>query len=259
MHLVAEAPPDRMLTLTAATAEFESPEDAARVMAAALGPLMTRLRRWASPTPIEYLAVWERTKAGWPHLHVLVRGPYIPHALLSRLWAELARSPNVWLTALSGTTAGARYVSKYLTKDPDPFGRGRALRVSRGFLVEPMRPQGSRSCTLGPVKVYRGVLWDWLIEQLAELRLVELQEGNMAVSVPWSAVGGHESSLWLRWEGQRTAVAQGRAPPRPPAALAVGPFWSDAPSPPASRPTTDPARPPRPRLGFQTTLTGWRQ
>lgn len=259
IHLVSEAPPQRMLTLTAWTKAFDDPQDAARRMARQFPRLIALLRRALPQAPIEYLAVWERTQAGWPHLHVLLRGPYVPHALVSQLWARLMNSPIVHLKRLDDSAAGARYVAKYLTKDPDPFGQGRALRASRGFLVEPMRPQSTRECTLGRVDLYEGNVWEWLLAELQNLRLVEADENGRMFSAPWDHFDAPEGVLWLRWERQRRAVESRHPPPEPPRAIAEGPYWRERTNPPAAAPVMTPPSPPRPRTGLQTPLTGWRQ
>lgn len=236
VHLVEQAPPDRMLTLTIDPSKYENPYHAARRMAWGLGRLVAQMRRWATSQPTEYLAVWERTKAGWPHLHVLLRGPFIPQHLVSRWWNSLTQSPIVYFTHLAGARTAARYVAKYLTKDPDPFSNGRALRASRHFLVEPMRPQGKRYCTLGPLKVYEGRAWEWLADQLAQLRLVDVDDFGMCSAASWTHYDAPENVLWLRWERQRAAVAAVQRPPPPPGvSLALG-VWRDRPSAPAERP-----------------------
>jgi hypothetical protein len=231
VSLVEQAPPDRMLTLTVDTKAYRDPLAAARRMGHALPALIRKMRAWLKGGALEYLAVWERTRAGWPHLHVLIRGPFLPQRLVSDWWNELTRSPVVYFTLLNGSRAGARYVTKYLTKDPDPFGSGRALRTSRGFLVEPMRPQGQRACTLGPLKVYEGTAWEWLSDQLADLRLVDVADDGTCLSAPWSVVDAPELVVWWRWERQGIAVGRFERPPPPPGPLHEGPLWTVRPAP----------------------------
>lgn len=230
VHLVAQQPPTALLTLTVDTKRYDNPHEAARRMAWAFSRLVRDLRRWSAPAPVEYLAVWERTKAGWPHLHVLVRGPFIPQRLISGWWNNLTGSPVVDIRPVHGARAGGRYVTKYLTKDPDPFNQGRSIRASAKFLIEPMRPQARRYCTLGPVRIYEGRVWNWLMDELARLRLVDLDDGGQALSAPWSAVAGPESIKWLRWERQQTAVHRYERPPPPPSPLLDGSPWAEKPT-----------------------------
>lgn len=231
VHLVSQAPPDRMITLTVDTKLYADPYAAARRLSWAFPLLVKELRRHARGQPLEYLAVWERTKAGWPHLHVLVRGPYVHWAVVSNLWRDLTQSPIVDVKKLSGTRQGARYVTKYLAKDPDPFGQGRALRASRGFLVEPMRPQGKRYCTLGPLRVFEGRAWEWLADRLDHQDLVEVLDSGECHAAPWSTQEGHENAVWLRWERQRLAVERLERPPPPDRPLLAQSPWRDRPEP----------------------------
>jgi hypothetical protein len=228
-HLVEQQPPDRMLTLTIDPKRYDSPYAAARRMAWGLGRLLSHMRRWDKRQPTEYLAVWERTKSGWPHLHILLRGPFIPQRLVSKWWEALTQSPIVYFTYLGGARAGARYVTKYLTKDPDPFNNGRALRMSRHFLIEPMRPQGQRFCTLGPLRVYEGRAWEWLADQLGALRLVEVNDSGQCAAAAWDSFDWPEEVTWLRWAKQRDAVLLLERPPPLDASVLTRSPWADRP------------------------------
>jgi hypothetical protein len=64
----------------------------------------------------EYLAVWELTKQGTPHIHVLQRGGFIPQTTLSEDWSTLTGSFIVDIRAVKSQEEVARYVTKYLTK-----------------------------------------------------------------------------------------------------------------------------------------------
>lgn len=246
VHLVEQSPPDRMLTLTIDPSLYSSPFHGARRMSWAFSRLVALMRRFSKPEPVEYLAVWERTKAGWPHLHVLLRGPFIPQRLVSRWWGSLTGSPVVYFTYLGGARAGGRYVAKYLTKDPDPFASGRALRASRNFLVEPMRPQGQRYCTLGPLRVYEGRAWEWLADQLSELRLVEVDDAGQCASATWARCNAPETVLWLRWERQRAAVTHLERPPPPPGSSLLSGVWAERPVAPAMSHDDGSREPPHP-------------
>jgi len=77
--------------------------------------LVMRLRRrgWCSG----YVRVIEYTKAGLPHYHVIMRGPYIPQSYLSQMWGEIHLSPIVDVRAVRGKVGAASYLAKYLGKD----------------------------------------------------------------------------------------------------------------------------------------------
>jgi hypothetical protein len=70
---------------------------------------------------IEYLAVFEETKKGWPHLHVLARCEYLPQAWLSERADQYIKSPIVDIRAVRNATHAAAYVAKYISKGPGRF------------------------------------------------------------------------------------------------------------------------------------------
>ena len=65
---------------------------------------------------VVYIAVLEFTKAGVPHLHVLV-DRYIPQAWISRAWEALGGGRIVYIERVHDMHRMARYLAKYLTKD----------------------------------------------------------------------------------------------------------------------------------------------
>ena len=213
VHLTAQTGCTRMVTLTADVNAFPDAFSAARRLAWAFPKLIAAIRKRYPGETFEYLAIWERTRQGFPHLHVALTGPFIPQRWLSSLWASLAASPVVDVRHLGTPGGTGRYLAKYLAKDPDPFLQGRAFRASRGFFPEPMRPQGGRACTFGPLHVYEGTVWDWLQERLGDLWLADVSDSGLAVARPWASVAGVDAVKWLRWDGQRAAVASRERPP----------------------------------------------
>lgn len=121
------------MTLTCSRRQYPSPLVAFRSLSQAIPVLMKRLRRSFPDNRIEYFCVWESTASGWPHVHVLFRGPYIPQRCLSSHWQELTGSPVVDIRRVYTRAQVASYLSKYLTKQPDvPYGH-RRFRTSRAF------------------------------------------------------------------------------------------------------------------------------
>lgn len=69
-----------------------------------------------------YLCVLEATKGGWPHLHILWRGRYIPQAWLSEQMERHTQSPVCWIEKINNPETRAGYVAKYCGKEPHKFG-----------------------------------------------------------------------------------------------------------------------------------------
>ncbi len=150
---------DTLITLTCSRSHYRSPDAAFYVLSASIPILMKRLRRAFPRTPIEYFCVWESTRTGWPHVHVLFRGPFIPQRTLSRHWADLTCSPIVDIRHVNSQAQVASYLSKYLVKQPRvPFGH-RRFRTSRAFW-QAGSPSRRNPCPSGePWKLRRDSLY----------------------------------------------------------------------------------------------------
>lgn len=125
--------PTTFLTLTTNPKAHPDPEEAFRQASVAINRLVKVLRRRYGATRIQYALVWEVTKRGYPHAHVLLRAPYLPQKLVSREWQRLSGANIVDIRAVRSQGEAAAYVSKYLTKDPaTPYGAKR-YRTSRRY------------------------------------------------------------------------------------------------------------------------------
>jgi len=127
--------PSAMLTLTSNPAMYEHPADAARDLVKAFRLLRRRVKRSRGWKSFPFLAVFERTKSGWPHLHVLLRTPFIPQRVISRIMGELTNAPVVWIERVSDQRRAAGYVAKYLAKSPARFQGCRSYWRSRDWVI----------------------------------------------------------------------------------------------------------------------------
>jgi len=122
MAKAAAGNPERFVTLTCNPQVGSSPDDRLLMLARAWRVIVQRLRRkWPGQT-VEYLAVVEATKRGEPHLHILLRSPWLPQAWLSNAMAEIMDSPIVDVRYVRNRREVVRYVAKYVTKAPHHFG-----------------------------------------------------------------------------------------------------------------------------------------
>lgn len=122
-----------LLTLTCNPKRHPHSDDAFQQTSAAVNFLFKRIRRRWPDTKIEYFLVWERTKRGWPHAHLLLRAPFIPQKWLSRVWEELTGAPVVDIRAVHQSHQVVSYIAKYLAKDPQAPPGMKRYRSSRGF------------------------------------------------------------------------------------------------------------------------------
>ncbi len=66
---------------------------------------------------VEYIWVRELTKSGLEHMHIIIRGPYIPQDWLSRNWEDIHGAKVVYIEMVWDPSTIVRYMAKYMTKD----------------------------------------------------------------------------------------------------------------------------------------------
>jgi hypothetical protein len=165
-NLARRGHPTTFVTLTVNPHSVDSPEHAHAAMLRAWHALRQAIRRRWPNRRLEYLVVWERTKRGYPHMHILARAPWIPQRWLSARWAEYLNSPIVDIRAVRSDAEAAAYVTKYVAKQPARWGRSHCYSRSRNWDLE--NPPTARRAptapaarwTLNPYSIY--LLYDAL-------------------------------------------------------------------------------------------------
>jgi hypothetical protein len=134
--------PTTFLTLTVNPARGQSPEGRARELVEAMRTMFKRAGRKFRKQKLEYLAVFEETKKGEPHLHVLMRAPFIPQRWISEQMDELIAAPIVDIRRVTNANLAARYVAKYVAKGPKSFGSLKRYWSTPGYdLDKPTKEQ----------------------------------------------------------------------------------------------------------------------
>ncbi len=133
MAQAASGAPDRFLTLTVNPRVGQDPADRLRLLARAWRLCVKRLRRINPDAQIEYLAVAEETKQGEPHLHILLRSPYIRQQYISAVMSEIIDSPIVDIRKIRNPHEVIRYVAKYVSKQPAQFGTAKRYWFSQHY------------------------------------------------------------------------------------------------------------------------------
>lgn len=121
IRLAAKGQPDKFMTLTSKAFQYETPDIAAQAMRDAFARLIRLMRKRFPSKTLEYMRVFEATKSGWPHLHILLRAPFIPQRWLSAAWNRLLGSKIVDIRPVGTGEGVANYVSKYIGKDVHRF------------------------------------------------------------------------------------------------------------------------------------------
>lgn len=128
--------PKAMLTLTVSSKHHPTPTDAAAALKDGLRLLRLRLKRHPKLQNFEFMAVFEKHKSGYPHLHLLIKGDYLPWKWLRRVWEEITGSYQVDIRKISNRGMAAFYVAKYIGKDLTAFEGCKRWWRSHGFSAE---------------------------------------------------------------------------------------------------------------------------
>jgi len=111
-----EGKPERFITLTVNPNWYSSPEERAQKLVEAWRRVRRRFLAIAPNRTLEFLAVFELTKKGEPHLHIMQRGSFIPQKWLSKQMNKEMGAPIVDVRSVKGAKEVAKYVSKYISK-----------------------------------------------------------------------------------------------------------------------------------------------
>ena len=84
---------------------------------------------------LPYFVVFEATKKGEPHLHILCRVPWISQRLLSAFMNYWMLAPVVHVTVVKSRKHAAYYVSKYMGKSPGKFGSCKRYWQTRNYQI----------------------------------------------------------------------------------------------------------------------------
>lgn len=134
MEELAGGLPTIFLTLTWRVREGWTDAEIARAMAAAWAKWVAIYNREHGPRALQYMVVRERTKAGTPHMHIVIRAPWIPKRALSDFMRDEIDSPIVDVRSLKEVRSVAKYLAKYLTKGPAQFGTLKRYWRTLGYL-----------------------------------------------------------------------------------------------------------------------------
>lgn len=136
-RLIAEANeghPERFITLTVNPNWFNSPEERAERLVKAWRKIRKRFLALRKGHVCEFLAVFELTALGEPHLHIVQRGSYMSQKWLSAQMAELMGAPIVDIRTVKGAKEVAKYVAKYISKRNIKIGTLKRYWRSKGWL-----------------------------------------------------------------------------------------------------------------------------
>lgn len=121
ISIAGRSKPRALLTLTVNANDYQTPEAAALALKNGLRALRLRLSRHPRFERFEFLAVFERHKSGYPHLHLLIKGGFLPWRWLRSQWEDLTGAYMVDIQKIKARKQAAAYVAKYIGKDLAAF------------------------------------------------------------------------------------------------------------------------------------------
>lgn len=135
----ADGLPDTFITLTSNPVMGDSPAERAQALAEAWRVVVRRAKAEYHYPTIPYLCVFEATKSGEPHLHILLRCKWIDQRWLSDQMKLLTNAPIVDVRRITSQRQAAAYVAKYVGKDPHHFDGTKRYWCTRDYLpqIEP--------------------------------------------------------------------------------------------------------------------------
>jgi len=142
-RLVEEAKtgvPTLFITLTSRRRASLTPSQAAVLLVDAWRKVRREYIREHGKGTLAFLAVFEATKRGWPHLHIVARCKWLDQKWLSRRMDELHDSPIVDVRRVHGLRKVAAYVTKYIGKNPHRFTGVKRYWRSLDYLL-PLPPE----------------------------------------------------------------------------------------------------------------------
>lgn len=125
--------PTTFITLTTNPAIGASPIARARALADAWRLIVKRAKKRYGLKKLPYMCVFEATKRGEPHLHILARVKWLDQKWLSQQMASINGAPVVDIRRVKSAAQIGAYVAKYVGKAPHQFGTSKRYWCTRDY------------------------------------------------------------------------------------------------------------------------------
>lgn len=144
--------PNTFITLTVNPAKYMSPSARAQELAHAWRRVRRRALKTFNLQRLPFIAVFEKTKRGEPHLHILCRVPWLPQSWLSAQMEAEIGAPIVDIRRVKNASQAIRYVAKYIGKDPHRFDGVKRYWRSQDYVLAAEKANPNDYCI---------IRWDW--------------------------------------------------------------------------------------------------
>lgn len=135
--LARSGQPTTFITLTVNPDWGSGQYERARALADAWRTIVRRAKAKYGYKTIPYLCVFEATKKGEPHLHILARVKWISQQWMSQQMDELMKAPVVDIRQVKSPKKIAYYITKYCGKEPHRFDSCKRYWATRDWEVNP--------------------------------------------------------------------------------------------------------------------------
>lgn len=183
-HDILSGRPTTFITLTVNPSYAANALERRRALSDAWAVVVARIKRRYRLTELAYFVVVEATKAGEPHLHILLRAKWIDQAWLSHQMAELIASPIVDVRRIRSKHMAARYIAKYVGKQPGKFGTTKRYWQSRPYISQTDRDR----------RIAEAAQWRWQVKKVDIFAYVRNYHGP-ATHVLWDGL-----KAIIKWE-----------------------------------------------------------
>lgn len=180
----ASGKPDTFITLTSSPQTAATPTAAAEVLVAAWRKVRAEACKHYGYDTIPFIAVFEATKRGWPHLHILARIKWLDQKWLSERMEFHARARIVDIRRVTKAQDVVRYLFKYIGKAPMRFGTCKRYWTSKDYELEDRRT--TRTDRVSADQCY-------VAFRRFSLYLMDREQEGFS----WSKEG---HGVWLRWD-----------------------------------------------------------
>ena len=133
--------PNTFITLTVNPKWGWDPDQRARGLVEAWRRVRRKAEHHWGNRKIPFIAVFEQTEEGEPHLHILARSNWIPQSWLSDQMNAEMQAPIVDIRRVRSQRSASAYVSKYVGKNPERFPGTKRFWTSLDYLVKEEKPK----------------------------------------------------------------------------------------------------------------------
>lgn len=128
--------PTTFLTFTIRAQDDDRQAERAQLIKRAWTNLRRVICRKFKLKSLPFIAIFEQTKRGEPHLHILARMPFVDQKWLSQYWEQATGAFRVDIRKVRSQAGVAKYVSKYVSKAPTMWAGTKRYWRSLDWIVE---------------------------------------------------------------------------------------------------------------------------